>query len=197
MVYNTVWIGNHQCNVPHISKKYFGTPCIKWMIVSKVSDQLSDIIIVLELIFSDGLFSYKLQLQNAINRLRLYSNSLIHILSLSNSHNNVASIQKNRGDKSHGVTAAIYKLAFSPDWSCCLTFMSRGLYAGKILAPNLISHTIMALLLRTSLIVNLGIKWTPDSDCAPKIILTKFQLSSTYGSIISKGLNFAIFCKKH
>ena len=45
-----------------------------------------------------------------------------------------------------------YKLAFSPYWSCCLTFMSRGLYTGQILAPNLTSHTIMAFLLRTSLI---------------------------------------------
>ena len=48
----------------------------------------------------------KLQLHNAIYRLRFYSNSLIHILSLSNSHNNVASIQKNRGDKSHRVIVA-------------------------------------------------------------------------------------------
>ena len=35
--------------------------------------------------------------------LRFYSNSLIHILSLSKSQNNVASLQKNRGDKSHHV----------------------------------------------------------------------------------------------
>ena len=48
----------------------------------------------------------KLQLHGAIYRLRFYSNSLIHILSLSNSHNNVASIQKNRGDKSHRVIVA-------------------------------------------------------------------------------------------
>ena len=34
---------------------------------------------------------FKLQLHDAIYRLRFYSNSLIHILSLSNSHNNVAS----------------------------------------------------------------------------------------------------------
>ena len=45
----------------------------------------------------------RLQLHGAIYRLRFYSNSLIHILSLSNSHNNVASLQKNRGDKSHCV----------------------------------------------------------------------------------------------
>ena len=48
----------------------------------------------------------KLQLHYAIYRLRFYSNSLIHILSLSNSHNNAASIQKNRGDKSHRVIVA-------------------------------------------------------------------------------------------
>ena len=50
----------------------------------------------------------KLQLHYAIYRLRLYSNSLIHILSLSNSHNNVASIQKNRADKSYRVIVALY-----------------------------------------------------------------------------------------
>ena len=49
----------------------------------------------------------KLQLHDAIYRLRFYSNSLIHILSLSNFHNNVASIQKNRGDKSHRVIVAL------------------------------------------------------------------------------------------
>ena len=49
----------------------------------------------------------KLQLHDAIYRLRFFSNSLIHILSLSNSHNNVASIQKNRGDKSHRVIVAL------------------------------------------------------------------------------------------
>ena len=49
----------------------------------------------------------KLQLHDAIYRLRFYSNSLIHILSLSNLHNNVASIQKNRGDKSLRVTVAL------------------------------------------------------------------------------------------
>ena len=49
---------------------------------------------------------FKLQLHDAIYRLRFYSNSLTHILSLSNSHNNVASIQKNRGDKSHRVIVA-------------------------------------------------------------------------------------------
>ena len=50
----------------------------------------------------------KLQLHDAIYRLRFYWNSLIHIVSLSNLHNNVASIQKNRGDKSHRVIAALF-----------------------------------------------------------------------------------------
>ena len=49
----------------------------------------------------------KLQLHNAIYRLRFCSNSLIYILSLSNSHNNVASIQKNRGDKLHRVIVTL------------------------------------------------------------------------------------------
>ena len=49
---------------------------------------------------------YKVQLQDAIYRLRFYSNLLIHILSLSNLHSNVAPIQKNRGDKSHRVIVA-------------------------------------------------------------------------------------------
>ena len=44
--------------------------------------------------------SVKLQLHDAIYRLRFYSNSLTRILSLSNLHNNAASIQKKRGDKS-------------------------------------------------------------------------------------------------
>ena len=48
----------------------------------------------------------KLQLDDAIYRLRFYSNSLIHILSLSSSHNNVASLQKNWADKSHRVIVA-------------------------------------------------------------------------------------------
>ena len=39
----------------------------------------------------------KLQLNDAIHRIRFYSNSLIHILSLSNLHNNVASIQMSLG----------------------------------------------------------------------------------------------------
>ena len=53
------------------------------------------------------IISVKLQLHDAIYRLRFYSNSLVYILSLSNSHNNVASIQKNWGDKSHRVIVAL------------------------------------------------------------------------------------------
>ena len=48
----------------------------------------------------------KLLLHDAIYRLRFFSNSLIYILQLSNTHNNVATIQKNRGDKSHRVVVA-------------------------------------------------------------------------------------------
>ena len=51
--------------------------------------------------------SNKLQLHYAIYRLQFYSNSLIHTLWLSNSHNNVASIQKSQGDKSYRVIVAI------------------------------------------------------------------------------------------
>ena len=49
----------------------------------------------------------KLQLHDGIYRLQFYSNSLICILSLSNSHNNAASIQKNQGDKPHCVILAL------------------------------------------------------------------------------------------
>ena len=49
----------------------------------------------------------KLRLHDAIYRLRFYSNLLIHILSLSNSHNNVVSIQKNREDKSHRIIVVL------------------------------------------------------------------------------------------
>ena len=49
----------------------------------------------------------KLKLHDAIYRLRFHSKSLIHILSLSKSHNNITSIQKNRGDKSHRVIVAL------------------------------------------------------------------------------------------
>ena len=61
----------------------------------------------------------KLQLHDAIYRLRFYSKSLIHVLSLSNSHNNEASIQKNRDDKSHGVIVALlnWLVVYTSQWS--------------------------------------------------------------------------------
>ena len=49
----------------------------------------------------------ELGLDDAIYRLRFYSNSLIHILLLSNLHHNIASIQKNWGDKSHRVIVGL------------------------------------------------------------------------------------------
>ena len=60
----------------------------------------------------------KLQFDDAIYRLRFYSKSLIHILSLSNPHKNVASMQKNLGDKSHRVNVALYLLLVSDVWHC-------------------------------------------------------------------------------
>ena len=57
----------------------------------------------------------KLQSHYAIYRLPFYSNSLLHILSLSNSHNNVASIQKNLADKSHRVIVALHGAIYRPD----------------------------------------------------------------------------------
>ena len=52
-------------------------------------------------------FLLELRLHDAIYRPQFYSNSLIHILLLSTLHNNVALIQKNRGDKSHRVIVAL------------------------------------------------------------------------------------------
>ena len=59
---------------------------------------------------SDGnllIWNELLRLHDAIYRLRFYSISLTHTLSLSNSHSNIASIQKNQGDKSHRVIVAL------------------------------------------------------------------------------------------
>ena len=79
----------------------------------------------------------KLQLHAAIYRLRFYSNSLIHILSLSNSHNNLASIQKNRGDKSHRVIVALGSFIQLHPWDCWdrLDFMltlRKGVFYGML-----------------------------------------------------------------
>ena len=53
----------------------------------------------------------KLRLHEVIYRLLFYSNSVIHISWLSNSHNNVASIQNNRCHKSHRVVVGSVKSA--------------------------------------------------------------------------------------
>ena len=60
-----------------------------------------------DLIIKSGQKDTEASIHDAIYRLRFYSNLLIHILSLSNSHNSVASIQKNRGDKLHRVIVAL------------------------------------------------------------------------------------------
>ena len=62
--------------------------------------------------YTKNIWNFKLQLHDAIYRLRFYLNSLIHILLLSKSHNNVASLQKNRGDKSHPVIRALFDSFF-------------------------------------------------------------------------------------
>ena len=64
----------------------------------------------------------KIRLYDASYRLRFYSNSLIHTLRLSNSHNNVASIQRNRGDESHRVIVAIFEIPISEGRSLRFTF---------------------------------------------------------------------------
>ena len=83
----------------------------------------------------------KLQLHDAIYRLRFYLNSLIHILSLSNSHNNVASIQKNRGDKSHRVIVALIGGNFS--FKC--GELSSGSLKALLILPLLASYKISSL----------------------------------------------------
>ena len=72
---------------------------------------------------------FKLQLHNAIYRLRFYSNSLTHILPLSNSHSDVASIQKNRGDKSHRVIVALVN-TFVKAVPCTMDVFTMDLCAG-------------------------------------------------------------------
>ena len=65
---------------------------------------------------------FKLRLHTAIYRLRFYSNSLTHILSLSNSHSDVAPIQKNRDDKMHCVIVALTVLMTANN--ICLLILS-------------------------------------------------------------------------
>ena len=89
----------------------------------------------------------KLQLHEAIYRLRFYSNTLIHILSLSNSHNNVASVQKSRSDKSHRVIVALnYVCLLAKDTECVLvTIIINKLWSNKLILPMgaLVSCTLL------------------------------------------------------
>ena len=52
----------------------------------------------------------KLQLHDVIYRLLFYSNSLIRIISVSNSHNNIASLQKN-----HNLRLRLHGAIYRPD----------------------------------------------------------------------------------
>ena len=74
---------------------------------------------------------FKLQLHDAIYRLRFCSNLLIHILSLSNLHNNVSPLQKNRVDKSHRVIVALVIFL------CNLFFLVQG---ASNVSPLQLSH---------------------------------------------------------
>ena len=70
---------------------------INWTIPTEITEggrtaPLPPAIPILE---KPGLFRVKLRLHDAIYRLRFYPNALIYILSVSNVHSNVASIQKN------------------------------------------------------------------------------------------------------
>ena len=71
------------------------------------------LVLTLKLCSPDLLITFKLQLHDAIYRVRFHSNSWIDVLSLSNSHSNVASIQKNRDDKSHRVIVALFVKLFT------------------------------------------------------------------------------------
>ena len=77
----------------------------------------------------------ELQLHDAIYRLRFYLNSFIHILLLSNSHNKVASIQKNRGDKSHRVIVALDD--FHAQEECAVARLAINL---KVTGDSLLIH---------------------------------------------------------
>ena len=90
---------------------------------------------------------FKLQLHDAIYRLRFYSNSLTHILLLSNSHNDVASIQKNRGDKSHSVIVALDRqIGMEPlviDWAKEEAKMRESFVIFMFIANNSIFKSII------------------------------------------------------
>ena len=81
-----------------------------------------------------------------------YSNSLIYILSLSNSHSNVASIKKNRGDKSHRVIVALYFSQFVQHCWFNILVISASLNKNKEVAgenndvePTMLSNLIPTL----------------------------------------------------
>ena len=83
--------------------------------------------------YGDHEINIKLQLHDAIYRLQFYSKSLIHILWLSNSHNNVVSIQKNRGDKSHRVIVALKKISMVGMLSFSFSYYKIALFEKKYL----------------------------------------------------------------
>ena len=104
--------------------------------------------------FDDNYFPIgyvKLQLHDAIYRLRFYSNSLIRILSLSNSHNNVASLQKNRADKSHRVIVALAPKSSSDTWQLSRTHFNNFTWAipGQF-HPDFFSSQYYKLILKTT-----------------------------------------------
>ena len=102
--------------------------------------------------------SVKLPLHDGIYRLRFYSNSLIHILSLSTSHNNVASIQKNRGDKSHLVMVALNVAILG----CNLQWFE------KIFAAVTKGGTCRALqlVLRSAIFLQYVLQWRWETSCS-------------------------------
>ena len=67
---------------------------------------------------------FKLQLHDVIYRLQFCSNSLTHILSLSNLHSNIASIQKNRDNKSHRVIVALTSISQQRQNRVIMDFLS-------------------------------------------------------------------------
>ena len=127
---------------------------------------------------------FKLRLQDASYRLRFHSSSLIHTLSLSNSHSNVASIQKNRGDKSHCVIVALKEAS-----------------TGRTLSSfNPISVSLLGTSLSSSNANCDSIKKL--SDCSRKKPKTCIQLSVVFSSFTFESCGqittkFCTFSSKH
>ena len=78
----------------------------------------------------------KLRLHDTIYRLRFYSNSSSHILSLSNSDNNEASLQKNGGDKSYRVIVVLFCRYFVNVRAC-----------GRVLVSDKLIQRIMLIMM--------------------------------------------------